>query len=427
MKTIIITISSIVLSCSSINAQRGTGRDTTRLDSSWISSSHLPYLQAVLEAPVLIGTSTPQNISPTGQKICFDKIIKLKTATSRGIGELCLFINTKIGLIGYTPVKPGEVGICDIKPEESKFNLNVIGLKGNTYNYFNTKKNGVIEHWMSTGNSQTHQYQFSYASTSMLHRKTERRDYCDGKIKAWSYKYDGRTEEWFLFGKIFPDVLQMQPLKYLGNFGVGFQNTDKGLFIIMQMISTGIDSKIIDIRDIDICFDPAPFKIFEDESIIKQQQSISREIEKLEKDAAKAVGQECSELEINRINFQKSTLDRREEDLQVSRQQNIYQSDIRTQKARADATINYNDVIQISILETKYKICRTQHHLQETQSKGGSGEGYQRKIACLQQQLATQLRVQTEMEALDRQYPAEPGRAFAQKARIIMQALSGCD
>jgi len=390
------------------------------------SSVQRAYGQQMIQVPLFQGQGQEEAITPTGQKLCFDKIIKVKQQTSRGPAETCLFINTKIGLIAHSPIKRGSVGDCDIKPELSEFNLFVVGLKGNTYHYFNTKKQGTVEHWVLTANSQTALYQFSSSPVRVpLVRKNEARFYCDGKAKAFLYRVDGKPEEWYLFGKNYPDEIYFTDKKFMGNYGIGYQFTDKGTFIIMQLVSGAYDTKIEEISDMEICFNPAAFKIYEDEHFGKAQESINRERETLLREEVKVAGKPCEAQEMIRINYQKNSLLRKEENLQLSRQQNMYQSSIRIQKARADALIDYNDIIQISIYETQTKICKTELQLSRAQSS--SRQRYDEKLKCLNRQLQTQMQVQRQMEHLDIQYRNAPGRAFQEKAKISMRALTGCN
>jgi len=325
-------------------------------------------------------------------------------------------------LIGYNSFKPGSTGVCDIKPDLPDFVFGVIGLKGNVFNYRNTKKKNTIEHWVQTSNSVEYQYQFSAATTNvMLHKKTERRDYCDGKIKAQLYKADGSSQQWFLFGKNFPEALMMEPKKYLGNFAVGYQQSDKGLFIIMQMIGGSMDSKILEIEDVDICFDPAPFKIFEDERRTKLTESIAREREKIARDEAKPEKYPaCASKKVILTSYQKEALNRQEENLQRSEQGNAMQN-VNTQQAQTDL-MNYDDMIQTMIYETELKLCRAEQQQAEKPS-----DSRQEKIQCLNRQLAAQQSTKARFQALNSSLRGQPGKLYAEKAKLFMQGIVGCD
>lgn len=393
-----------------------------RRDSLFSGTPEAPYLNSILDADVLDGTTTATTITPRGQRMCFDKVMKVKTMTSRGPAEVCIFINTKIGLIAHGPLKPGGTGICDIKQDDPNFRLSVIGLKGNTYSYFNSKKKNTIEHWMQTGNSETFQYQFTNTGANVpLKRKTERRSYCNDKVKAQAYKVDGRPEVWYLFGETFPETVMMTPKKFLGSYAVGYQYSDKGLFIIMEMSSSAYTAKIEEIQDIDVCFDPSSYQQFEEEQENKMQQSIQRQREKIAREETKPEKySSCQNKKTTMLNFQKQALLRQEENMQHARIGHATQ-DIRTQQAQANL-MNYDDAIQTMIYETELKLCRAEHQQAERPSSST-----QEKISCLNRALASQKQTQQKFQQINTQYPNEPGKQVAEKSRAMMQAIATCN
>lgn len=414
----------------SVSLSLSAQRDTTRIDSFWAASPHQPYLRSVLEAPVVSGLTAPRTITPRSQPICFDKIIKVKMTTGGRLTEACLFINTQTGLIGHTPIKQGTTGVCDIKPELPTFSLFVTSLAGNTYHYFNNRKKDEIEHRVTTNNSDQYQYDFTATGIghAVLHRKTTNRKYCDNKVQAWAYRVDGRSETWFMFGRMFPESMTMIPKKFLGNYAVGYQYTDKGLYIIMQMESSRLNTKIVSITDADICFDPTPFEVFEEEMVTKVRTSSARNREKLQKKLADIKPDDpCGQAKRTSIQFQQQALDRQEENVISSTQGNLNQQ-IRTQQARSDGTVNYNDVIQASIYDTKVKICQTEDQLARSSgSNSSSRQRQQEKLTCLQGHLARQQQVQVRFREIDRQHAAQPGKAMLEKARLMMTVIAGCD
>lgn len=417
MKYVVVFILSVIYI--SVSAQTGGSRRDTIL---FAGHPYAPYLNVIYTADVLEGRSIPTSITPTSQKICFDKKMRIKTITSRGPAEICVFINTKIGLIGYTPLKRGSAAVCDIKPELSDFRFSIIGLKGNVFNYFNNKKKDIIEHWVQTGNSNTYQYEFSNTTSSaQLRKKTERRDYCDGKVKAQLYKVDGQPQEWFLFGKHYPDAITMQPKKFLGQFAVGYQYSDKGLFIIMQMTDAAIDSKILELEDVETCFVPSPFKIFEDEQQTKMSENIAKQRQRIMRDREKKERYpSCESKKMEWINFQEEALNRQEENLRKSKQGNMMQH-VQTQQAQANL-MNYDDMIQTMIYETELKLCRAQQSQAENPS-----EGKQKKIQCLQESLTQQKQAKQKFQQINTQYRNEPGKQVSEKAKEMLKAMRPCD
>lgn len=395
-----------------------------RRDSSGGREDELP--NRLLQADVLTGRSEMRTIVPR-ERLCFDKVIKVKQITSRGPSEGCLFINTTTGLIAHSSIKPGAIGTCDIKPEAEDFTLFVMTLSGNTYHYFNVKKKQGIEHHVSTLNSQQHVYQFtSGGANATLHKKTERKSYCDDKIKAWAYRADGRPETWYLFGKNSPAQLLMTPKKFLGNYGVGYHYSDKGLFIIMELESPSFGSKILDIRDESICFDPSGFEVFEESFATKATSSIQRSRERLARELTRLKPDEpCTAIKKSSIQYQQQALDRQEENLRRSTQGHLGQSTA-AQQARLDM-MNYDDQIELLILDTQHKICRTQDQLSRQTRNSSSQQRYQQKLTCLNEALSVQKATREQLKRVDSEYEGQPGKIMEQKARIFLQGMKTCD
>ena len=393
---------------------------------SYTNSTQKPLLNKWLEVDVLRGGSRPEEIGPIAQKICFDKKIKIKTVIARGTVELCLFLNTKIGLVAYTPLEKGGAGSCDIQPASADFRFNIMSVMGNTYSYMNSKKKGLIEHWVITSNSQDYQYRFEGPGIEgMLFKKDESVEYCGNKVKAWAYKYNDQPQKWYLFGKLLPDAVRMQPKNFLGNFGVGYVNTDKGLFIIMQLKSERYNAEILDIEDVETCFDPRSFKVFEDAFYREGMESISREKDRLLKRAANIEPDQCAGVKLTSIYYQLQMLERRQQNLERSMQGNLMQQH-RTQQSQVDALINYEDNIQALMYETDIKICQVNKRIEEATSSTET-ENLNRKLSCLKSQLIAQRETQKRLKKITEQYPNDPGRQFGEKAKAFMQGLAPCD
>ena len=423
MKTIVRAVICLLLFTGTVIAQ-----DPPRRDTAWGDWPNQEYYNGILQASVVTGQTSAQTITPTGQKLCFDKRIKIKSLISSGPVEQCMYINTTEGYIGILPPQRGTGGdLCDIKTDDPRFTFFVLGLKGNAYTFRNTKKANSIEHWVSTGNTQTHQISMAGSSgTYTLHKKTERRGYCDDKIKTWAYKYDNPSSPvYFLFGKTFPDEIVVSNNKFIGNFGVGYQYTDKGLFIIMEMESSNYDCKITDLEEVNICFDPAPFKIAEDQFYNNAQTSLQREREKIARDEAAASNGDCVSQKMAVINFRKEQLRVQGVRINTSQQGNTYQ-DLPAQQAMGQM-IDHVAVTQQTILENQVKICQAERRAEQSSSET-SRQKYQQRISCMQSQNGQLQNFEAQLKALDIQYASEPGRAFAEKSKLFMRNLPrGCN
>ncbi len=389
-------------------------------DTAWGSWSQQEYYNGILQAPVITGQSSPQTISPTGQKLCFDKRIKIKSLLNSGPVEQCMYLNTREGYAGILTPSGTGADLCAIKTDDEKFIFFVTGLKGNAYTFKNTKKNGRIEHIVSTGNTQVHQLSMPSNIVQTIHKKTERRGYCGDKIKTWAYKHDNPTSPvYFLFGKVFPAEINVSTSKFIGNSGVGYQFTDKGLFIVMEMESSSFGCKITELEEVNICFDPAPFRIAEDELYTKTLTSLQRERVKIAADEAK-IGNECVSQKMAVINFRKEQLRVQGVRLNTSQSGNTYQY-LPAQQAMGQM-IDHAAVTKQMILENEVKICEAERRAEQT-SNEASRQKYQLRISCLYSQNGQLQNLEIQLKALDIQYATEPGKAFAEKAKLFMRNL----
>lgn len=407
-------------------------QDPPHRDTAWGDWPDQPYYNGILSAPVVIGETVAETITPTGQKLCFDKKVRIKSMISSGPVEQCMYINTVKGYIGIIPPQRGGSGpeLCDIKTDDPKFLFYVLGLKGNVYTFKNAEKNGTIEHWVTTGNTQAHQANLTGPPGNYtVHKKSERRGYCGDKIKTWAYKYDNprlndsvgqaSSPVYFLFGKTFPEEINVSSNKYIGNFGVGYQFTDKGLYIIMEMESGSYGCKITELEEVSVCFDPVPFKIAEDDFFLKASAGIQKERDKIARDEAR-VGDDCVSQKMAVIEFRKEQVRLQEARLYTSQQGNIYQDPV-AQQAMAQM-MDHAAMTKQMILDNEVKICQAERRLSQT-SNQSSRDRYQQRISCLGSQNSQLRSLEAQLKALDIQYASEPGKAFAEKSKKFMQGL----
>jgi hypothetical protein len=403
---------------------------------SYTSSAEKPVLDELLNIDVLDGSSIAQTIAPNSEKLCFDKVFKLTSRSLKGEISVCMFINTKIGLVAYlTPKKGNANRDCSINSAEPDFSLSVIGLKGNTFTYYNVKKQTGIEQWFTTGNSEAFRYAFtSSTQEQVLFKKDESREYLDGKVKAWAYAAPDRPEKWFLFGKNLPVKVVMQPLKYLGNFGVGFQYTEQGLFIIMQVESEIMNSSVKELKDTYLCFDPSPYKKIEDKILNEGLLSINKKRDRLRSRLPRVPSDGCGNLEIRNIQYEIIVLDEQEENLKRSTKGNIVENSA-TRQAMAQSMANYDNLIQQTIYETELDICKNEKLLQEAQNAQQTelftNENYKRRkaeyIQCLKAKLLGEKETQQKIKRINNQFPNDLGRQMSEKAKVFLQGMRGCN
>lgn len=378
----------------------------------------------MLVAPVTTGASPAINIVPNTGVLQFDKQVQIKSAIGSHTIFQCLYMNTRDGLVAY--LKPHEgAAMCNINPDEAGFYFAVTGLRGNVYSYETQKgKNDVLEHWVGTGNSQASPYQYaSSPATAMMHRRDEVKYYCGGKMKAYAYKFDTNDAVRYLFGKTYPPDIQVSTNKYLGNLGIGYQYTDKGLFIIMEIATRSYSCEILDMQDVNVSFNTQPFRVKEDKFQQSSRDNLQNERAKLdrEEDIIQRSGS-CISEKMASLNFKKEQLRKQEENLNKIRNGgNVYQD-----RQVQQSYIGIMDplvMVQQGILDTKVSICAVEADMQKHPSDYNLPE----RRNCLQDLLGKLTQVEQQMQAIDRQYADQPVKAKAEKSRIYMQVMhSAC-
>ncbi|QEC45235.1 hypothetical protein [Pseudobacter ginsenosidimutans] len=371
----------------------------------------IPWRNAIKQAPVLTGRSEPRNIVPHEQPLCFPTEFDLKINIPGKIVEQAMFINANTGVIGYLP--PHSDGLVNfLFPELADFSFWVMGLKGNMYHYSTRKgKNNIIEKWVSTGNTETHQYQMTgshFTGEADLQRKNVTAPYCNGSLTAMAYRFSNAPNmTWYLYGDRFPEKLH--PRKFLGNFGVGYLQTDEGLYIITEFRTSSYTCRVTDIQVTNTCLHTTEFKLMENEFIQKQTEAVQKQKQKLERDAAGVSGN-CSNEQSALIGFKQELARKREEALRQAKTGNTYQ-DVNVQRS-LQAMMDPLTTVQEGILSTKLSICRAMH---------SNSSKREEKLNCLTNQLSELTQLEVQMKALDARYVNEPGKAYAEKSKLYLQ------
>lgn len=419
MKKILLPLLVILQTVFIAGAQPPPRRDSVFL---WGGSPNAPYYNAILRAPVVSGESQPIIIVPNRGQYCFDKQIKVKSVVNDRTVEQCLLVNTQDGLTGYLKPQIAAGGdLCDIKPADEHFWFSIFSLKGNVYSYHNTpgKRGGPMNHWVSTGNTERYLYQTpSNTGVYTLRNKHERRQYCNEKITATAYKYQDGGPTVYIFGKQYPDEIHVSSNKYIGNFGIGYQYTDKGLYIIMEMNSGGYSSKITSIEEEHVCFDASPFVVLEEQFKTKQQEDIEKERQRIAKREVEAQdATDCKAEKMALIAFDKEHLRKLENISQVVShgQGNIYNN----QQMQA-AYISLNDPLEQVrglILTTDASLCGAHAALNK---HPGDNDAISR-INCLTELRGKLIAAKSQMEANNNTYTRNLSKARALNSKILLQ------
>jgi hypothetical protein len=392
----------MVLAAGAAPAQGGDRRDSTAI---------FHWRSAVRRAPVLTGSAGPRMIVPHEQPLCFNMEFDLKISTPAKMSEQCMFVNNSTGVIGLLP--PHDDGLVNILfPELADFSFQVMSMTGNTFHYHNNKgKNNTIEKWVTTGNSDRNPYRQMagmFTGAVDLQRKNTTAAYCNGRMTAMAYRFSTNPDmTWYLFGDRFPE--KIHPRKFLGNMGVGYLQTDEGLYVITEFRTTNYSCRVTNIEVANACLNTAQFTEREERFFNKQAANIRKEKDKLDR-AAERVSGTCAAERLDLINFKKEQALKREEALRQARGGNLNQSNSNAQRNMA-SLMDPVVVVQEDILSTKLEICKAQNGTEKARGR----------LGCLNTQLSQLMRLETDLRALDARHANEPGRAFGEKSKSYMQ------
>lgn len=380
---------------------------------SYTNSSEKPLLDEWLDVESLDGRTEPEIPDPS-QKICFDKRMVVKARVPQGTGYTCIYVNTKIGLVAYTPFSKTRIAF-GLDVDDPRFNFNIIGLKGTHFNYYNSTQNAVLKHHLLTNN--THRQGLLLSSTTgtePVYKKDTQREFF-GKVKAWEYKANGRQESWWVFGKTLPEKLIMQPSKYLGLYGVGYQFTEQGLFIILQLAGSGAysyDAEILELEDVPTCFNSSLFRIIEENEMEEAVQNLQQAQEKIDRriEQNSSSDNPCK-------SFKEKTLKQNKKVADIAKQQmQSMQQGQQTQSLQQHVEREVENA-QLMVDGIDEDICKKEVQLARTQNES-SRQRLQQERNCLQQRRSFEQQILTRFKSIKDQYPGQPAKAIKGMAQV---------
>lgn len=383
---------------------------------SYTNPANRPYFDELLDEEEYLDELTPE--PPSENDICFDKKIKIKVTTNKGPVETCLFVNMKIGLVGYAELKPGGAGICDILTGLPDFKFNILGLKGDLFNYFNRMQKGRLVHSKTRYKNARRVDEHSAAEQGILYKKDDSREFLGGKVKAWLYQYENGQTQYYIFGKTLPDKIVMEPLKYLGIFGVGYQYCEEGLFIIMAVEKDGFESSILTMENVPTCFNHTIFRFLEEQSHTTQNEVIDDEQTRLNELKSRSQSP-CLTLKQQRIDFKKKSLQRNREKYDQVKQ-NPRATQLQRDQAEGNLQLNFEDAMDEEILKTQIKICELETRIANQNRAAANGQ-LENSLECHRDLLRKQRNLKERIKNVDNQYPNDYTKQRNAKMQLFMK------
>lgn len=352
----------------------------------------------------------------SGSLITFDRTV-LVQASGAANGDFCLYINTRTGDIGVRFVDGPSS--CPMNINDEKFRLTVIRPTGVVQNFVTTKQNGVLKHFVSTGNTEIVRVSFPPMQNAELGRLESTAWTRRHEITARGYRANESAPTFFLYGRTFPRDVTTQD--FLGYSGIGYLKTNRGVYMVIRADMGGTEYRAARWSDSPSQLNQDSFKQIETILTDKLLPSLQREEDRLRNETFSG---ECSgeERELNRLKLADVEARRRTE--AASRRGNIYESES-TRRAYGELLMPNLEVLN---QEIEVNACKAEVRRSRTRSERTRTDLSQR-IACYRNQQLELSRLRMELDAIDARYPNEPGRAYAEKTRRLTDLMSlgsGC-
>lgn len=375
--------------------------------------SQPPTLTGLLDVPFLTSGTPPVSRSTTITR--FDKrIIIVNPEGTRGSSYTNLYLNTRNGDMGI--VVSRDPGDDSLRVNDETFRLLLITQSGEAFSFMNQKKQGRIEKLVVSGGTEVVPITFA-PENGVLDRQTETRTYRRRTYTLRAYRAggDGATT-FFLYGNGTPDRLVVE--KSLSYSGIGYLKTDRGIFMILETSqSDGNRYFASGWRNVNIEFDKAPFRVVENELVAAADDDFQRKMQKLESEEFSGP---CQQYKRSLNEMRKRDLRRRNEALNRSQSGNVYQGQ--------SAQSGYSDLFDFSLqlesldMETQLSICETEDRISRAGSTSGA-DSLAARVRCKRSYLLEINRIKLQADAVDERYRTEPGRAFAEKQRLMAQLI----
>jgi hypothetical protein len=367
-----------------------------------------------LDVPALTSGPVRSTSRDTSPIIEFDRRI-LANATGSGVaGQFCLYINTRTGDIGI--VYGRELGVCELNINDEKFRFMLVRSSGQVQNYSTTRKNGVLHHYMTTGNTEIYPVSFPRMENATLHRggsaePSPRR----GGVESRAYSANtGSAPTFYLHGRTEPADITTQD--FLGYSGIGYLKTNRGIYMVVRAQMGATQFRVFMWNDRPTRLDPEPFKQTEILINEKMEASLERQENKLRTETF-SVDCSDSERELNRLKL--ADVEARRRSGVARNRGNVYENES-TRRATSELMLPN---LEVANQEVEVRICKANARLSRTRSEESRFD-IERRIQCYRNQKLELNRLQMEWDAIDARYPNDSGRAYAEKNRTFTRLIS---
>ena len=370
------------------------------------------YFDTSLDVPAL--TSGP--VASSGSVISFDRRVTVNVIGGPG-GMFYLYINTRTGDIGVMYGRPGEMGSPELNINEEKFRFMLIQSGGQVTSFMNSKQNGVLKHYRTTGNTEVFPVSFPRMERAELQRQAGTREPIRGwgvTARAYSANSAG-APVFYLHGRTDPATVTTQD--FLGYSGIGYLKTDRGIYMAVDATLGPVRYNAVSWSSVRTELNFDQFQQTEQLIDDKMRTALNKQEVKLRNETFTG---DCGgeEEELNRLKREDVEARRRTNSAR-STSGNVYESDA-TRRAYGNLLMPNLEVMN---QEVEVRLCKANARLSRTRSENARAD-LQRRIQCYSNQKLELNRLQLELDAIDARYPNDAGRAYAEKNRIMLRLMS---
>jgi hypothetical protein len=364
------------------------------------------------DVPALTSGPVRRSGSPM---IEFDRRIRVSISGAPRNADMCLYINTVTGDIGIVYGRPGEMGACELNVNDEKFRFMLVRSSGQVQTYMNTKQNGVLRHYMSTGNTEVYPVSFPRMENTELHRfgaaiPAGRR----GGVASSTYRAGAGAPTFYLHGRSTPANVTTQD--FLGYSGIGYLKTNRGIYMVVRAELGTTEYRAWTWSDLATSLDPDLFEQTEVIQTEKLNASLDRQEEKLRNETFSG---DCADEERQLNDLKRADIERRRVLNAERNRGNVYENPS-TRRASADLM---EPNLEVMNQEIEVRICKANARLSRTRSETARAD-INRRIQCQRRAQMELNRLKLEWDAIDARYPNEPGRAYAEKTRTYGRLMS---
>ena len=375
------------------------------------------YFDTSLDVPAL--TSGPA--APSGSIISFDRRITVNVIGSPG-AMFYLYINTRTGDIGVMYGRSGEMGSPDLNINEEKFRFMLVRSGGQVVSFMNSKQNGILKHYRTTGNTEVFPVTIPRMERTELRRRDETREperRFGVTARAYSANAAG-APVFYLHGRTEPATVTTQD--FLGYSGIGYLKTDRGIYMVVDAMMGPLKYNAVSWNAVRTELNLDHFQHTEQMIDDKMRVALAKEENRLRNQTFSG---DCAseEGELNRLKLA-DVESRRRTNVERNTSGNIYESEA-TRRAYGELLMPNLEVMN---QEIEVRACKAEVRRSNTRNER-TREDLGRRIACYRNQQRELNRLRLELNAIDARYPNEPGRAYAEKNRKLTELMtlgSGC-